>query len=842
MPSLSVFQPDHMTIYNTTDMNDYTNPNCGNHPDKIDWFKKSFEQRMALSIAQDMGHSSDLDKFRALAFAVRDELISKWLKTQQTYYQKNPKRIYYLSLEFLMGRTLGNAVINLDLEEIIRSSMEKLGLSMEDLAEIEWDAGLGNGGLGRLAACFLDSMATLELPAYGYGMRYEYGMFKQKIEKLQQQEYPDNWLRYGNPWEIQRTTHHYKVHFMGRINNYMDRNGYQHCEWVDTETVIAVAYDFPIPGFKSNTVNTLKLWAASSTREFNLQTFNAGDYIGAVLNKSQSESISKVLYPNDNNYEGKELRLKQQYFMVSASLQDILFRLVKCGNSAKELPQKAVIQLNDTHPSIAIPELMRILLDEFDFTWDDAWDITTRTFAYTNHTVLPEALETWPVSMVEKILPRHMQIIFEINQRFLDLVAAIFPGDFDRRKRMSIIGEGNTKNIRMAHLAIVGSFSVNGVAELHSKLLQQGIFRDFYVMFPEKFNNKTNGVTPRRWIRKANPGLSDLISSKIGQAWMKDLYELKKLETYIDDEDFIKNWSQVKANNKKALADIIRRKCHVDVNPESLFDVQVKRIHEYKRQLLNILHVITLYNRIKAKKTEGMVPRTVIFGGKAAPGYQMAKNIIHLINAVANLVNRDRSIGDMLKVVFIPNYGVSLAEKIIPGSDLSEQISTAGMEASGTGNMKFALNGALTIGTLDGANIEILDEVGKDNIFIFGNTAEEITELRNTGYHPSVFYEKDQELNFALDQIRKGFFSPNDPSLFVPIFECLMAECAPYFVLADYRSYLDCQSQVSETYKDQNRWQKMAILNVARMGKFSTDRTIREYSNDIWNVQPCPVV
>ncbi len=822
-------------------MKDLTQNNRLQIDERINQIQEAFEQRMALSIAHDMKFSSALDRFRALAFAIRDELIKKWLKTQDSYYRKNPKRIYYFSLEYLIGRTLSNALINLDLADVVEKAMDNLGYSLEDISEIEGDAGLGNGGLGRLAACFLDSMATLELPAFGYGIRYEFGMFEQKIEKLRQQEYPDNWLRFGTPWEIARTEKRYRVHFGGKINSYRDKDGHTHSKWVDTDTVIAMGYDIPIPGYKTETVNTLKLWAASSTREFNLQTFNAGDYIGAIINKSQSETISKVLYPNDNNYEGKELRLKQQYFMVSASLQDILDRLSKSGNTISELPEKAAIQLNDTHPSIAIPELMRILLDENGMSWDEAWGITTRTFAYTNHTVLPEALEAWPVPLIESVLPRHLQIIFEINQRFLDLVAAIFPGDFDRRARMSIIEEGEPQNVRMAHLAIVGTFSVNGVAELHSRLLREGIFRDFFEMFPERFNNKTNGITPRRWLRQANPALSRLITSKIGDAWTKDLFELKKLETFADDEAFIEEWQGVKKQNKERLAEIIWNHCHIRVDTDSIFDVQIKRIHEYKRQLLNIFHVITLYNRIKAGHTENLVPRTVIFSGKAPPGYYMAKKIIHLICSVANLVNRDRSIGNLLKVIFMPNYSVSLAERIFPGSDLSEQISTAGMEASGTGNMKFALNGALTLGTLDGANIEILEEVGEENIFIFGNTAEELIRIKKAGYVPAEYYDKDPELRQIIDQIRSGFFSPNDPTTFMPIFNALYKGTGRYYIMADYRDYITCQERISGAFQDQIDWHRKAILNVARMGKFSTDRVIDEYSREIWRVKPCPV-
>ncbi|MBU2648672.1 glycogen/starch/alpha-glucan phosphorylase [bacterium] len=808
---------------------------------KISQFKQLFEQRLALSIGKDLDHSDKLDRFRALAFAVRDEMITRWLETQQTYYDVNPKRIYFFSLEFLIGRTLRNSVINLELEDAIGEALDSLGISFEELAEMEWDAGLGNGGLGRLAACFLDSMATLELPAYGYGIRYEFGMFRQSIVNLQQQEFADNWLRYGNPWEIRRTTSKFKVHFMGRIDTYKDREGIQHSEWVDTENVIAVAYDVPIPGFRTKTVNTLRLWAAAATREFNLQTFNDGDYIGAVFGKFHSETISKVLYPNDNNYEGKELRLKQQYFMVSASLQDVLFRMEKCGDDIRNLPQKAAIQLNDTHPSIAIPELMRILVDEKDIPWEEAWDITTNTFAYTNHTVLPEALEKWPVPMLEKILPRHIQIIIEINQRFLDLVSASFPGDFEKRASMSIIEEGQPQNVRMSHLAIVGSFSVNGVAELHSRLLREGVFNHFYQLTPSKFNNKTNGVTPRRWVRLANPGLARLITSKLGEEWIKNLDQLKGLENFIADESFVNDWIEIKRGNKKTLANYILRKCQIEVNQNSMFDVQVKRIHEYKRQLLNILHVITLYNRIRFDQAKDIAPRTIIFGGKAAPGYVMAKKIIHLINSVANLINRDTAINDLLKVVFIPNYGVATAEKIIPGADLSEQISTAGMEASGTGNMKFALNGALTIGTLDGANIEILQEVGQENIFIFGKSAEELVEIKQRGYDPKAIYDNDQELQRILDQIKTGYFSPSQLTLFEPITDNLLNAADPFLVLADYRSYIECQKSVAELFKNEKKWHQTAILNVARMGKFSTDRTIREYASQIWNVEPCPV-
>jgi len=740
-----------------------------------------------------------------------------------------------------MGRTLKNNLLNLGIDTEVSQALEEIGFSLEDISELEHDAGLGNGGLGRLAACFIDSMATMELPAYAYGIRYEYGMFSQTINELQQQEHPDNWLRYGNPWEIARAEAEYKVRFFGKVKTYRDRDGKKVSAWIEAEEIIALGYDVPVPGYDCNTVNTLKLWAANSSQDFNLKTFNAGDYINAIIEKHNSETISKVLYPNDQNFEGKTLRLEQQYFMVCASLQDILKRLEKCGDDLRDLPIKAAIHLNDTHPSIAIVELMRILVDEHYMSWDEAWDITTKTFAYTNHTVLPEALEKWSVELFQTVLPRHLQIIYEINRKFLEFIQVIYPGDHARFERMSIIEEGDPKNIRMANLAIVGSFSVNGVAALHTQILKEGIFKDFYEVFPDKFNNKTNGITPRRWLKHCNKRLSDLITKKIGNGWVKNLFDLKKLEEFAKDQDFLMNWNQVKLENKKILADLIKKSCHIQVNVNSIFDVQIKRMHEYKRQLLNIFHVITLYNRIKAGKIDNFVPRTVIFGGKAAPGYKSAKDIIHLINSVANLVNRDRITKNLLNVAFIPNYGVSIAEKIFPGSDLSEQISTAGMEASGTGNMKFALNGALTIGTLDGANVEIMEEVGKENIFIFGKTVEQITEMKSKGYDPHYYYENDPELNQVLNQIRDGYFSPVRPDLFKPLFNDLLYHGDRFFVLADYRPYIDCQAAVDEAYKDKNKWLEMAVLNVARMGKFSSDRVIQEYADEIWDVDACPV-
>jgi starch phosphorylase len=751
--------------------------------------------------------------------------------------------VYYLSLEFLIGRALGNSLINLELEENCRQAMDELGMKLEELAEVESDAGLGNGGLGRLAACFLDSMATLELPAYGYGIRYEYGIFFQRFKDGYQIESPENWLRYENPWEIPRPEYLYPVDFYGRVHQYTGADGSLRVEWVDTQQLMAMAYDMPIPGYRNNTVNNLRLWAAKATREFDLSFFNEGDYIKAVENKQQSETISKVLYPSDNLYQGKELRLKQQYFFVSATLQDAVRRYIKTHNSFDNFADKVVMQLNDTHPAIAIPELMRILLDIDGMAWNDAWDITVKTFAYTNHTILPEALERWPVSLLERVLPRHMQIIYEINRRFLDQVARRFPNDSDRsrQQRMSLIEEGPEKKVRMAHLAIVGSHSINGVAALHSNLLVTQLFKDFYEFFPERFNNKTNGITQRRWLKKCNPRLASLITKSIGDGWVVRLDELKKLIPLADDAAFREDWQKVKAANKREFADYVAQNNGTRLNLDSIFDFQVKRIHEYKRQLLNALHIIALYNRIKRNPAGQFVPRTKFFGGKAAPGYYMAKLIIKLINSIAEVVNKDPAIGDRLKVVFLENYNVSLAERIFPAADLSEQISTAGTEASGTGNMKFALNGALTIGTLDGANVEIKEEVGDDNIFIFGLTTPEVFSLKQAGYKPLDYYQRDQELKQAIDMITSGFFSPGNHDLFAPIVQSLL-HVDHYLLLADFAAYIRCQEeQVCELYQRPDRWTKKAILNVANMGKFSSDRTIRQYAEEIWDVQPIPV-
>lgn len=806
--------------------------------DSIEAIQKSLANHMEYSLAKDKYSATEHDCYESLALLVRDRLVRKWIETQQAYYKYDAKRIYYLSLEFLIGRSLGNSLINIGLYENAYKSLAEMGYNLENFREIEWDAGLGNGGLGRLAACFMDSMATLQLPAYGYGIRYEYGIFFQQIINGYQVEVPDNWLRYGNPWEFGRPEYLYPVKFYGSVRQYHDEKKNLKNEWIDAEETMAMAYDTPVPGYENNTVNTLRLWAAKSTREFNLDYFNHGDYGLAVAEKDHSELISKVLYPKDDVFKGKELRLKQEYFFVSASLQDIVRRYKKAHDTFDMFTDKVAIQLNDTHPSIAIAELMRILVDIEGMNWDRAWDITVETFGYTNHTILPEALEKWPVSLIEHVLPRHIQIIYEINRRFLDTISKIYPEDGSRLSRMSIIEEGPEKRVRMSHLAIVGCHSINGVAALHSEILKNEVFRDFYELWPEKFNNKTNGITQRRWLKLCNPRLASLIDSRIGKSWTTNLYELKKLIPLADDPSFQKEWRQVKKANKEFLAEYIFKHNKIKINTDSLFDCHVKRMHEYKRQLLNVLHVVTLYNRILAGTDKSDVPRTVIFGGKAAPGYYMAKQIIKLINSVAEVVNSDPRVGDKLKIVFLRNYCVSNAEKIIPAADLSEQISTAGTEASGTGNMKFALNGALTIGTLDGANIEIKEEVGDENIFIFGLAADMISEIRSSGYDPWHYYNSNDELKQVIDMINSGFFSRKEPDMFKPIIDLLLTHNDYYMLMADYESYIKCQEYVSGTYKNSNSWTRMSILNTANMGKFSSDRTINEYAKDIWKVEP----
>jgi starch phosphorylase len=807
--------------------------------------QNQFAENMEFRLAKDKTNYTLRDAYTALALSVRDRMMRKWLRTQQQYAEKDVKKVYYLSLEFLMGRLLSNTLINLKYEKEFAELAQEIGFTQEQLRDSEKDMGLGNGGLGRLAACFLDSMATLSLPAFGYGIRYEYGIFDQDIERGYQIEHPDNWLIYGCPWEIMRPDLTYRIKFGGTVMTDIDESGHLRFSWMDTDDVLAVAYDIPIPGYGNNTVNNLRLWQAKSTEDFNFEYFNKGDYAAAVADKTESETISKVLYPNDNIDPGKVLRLKQQYFFVSATLQDII-RAYKVKHSTfKKFPDKVAIQLNDTHPSIAIPELMRILIDEEGLEWDAAWDVTTKTFAYTNHTVMAEALEKWDVALFETLLPRHLNIIYEINHRYLERARQFYPNPEDAKKiaGMSIIEEGVTKRVRMANLAIVGSHSVNGVAALHTHIIKTDIFADFYRFEPDKFNNKTNGITQRRWLKEANPYLSDLVSKKIGEDWITDLYKLKGIEKFKSDTKFQTEWNNAKRQCKNNLIQYIESRYSVKINPDSIFDSQVKRIHEYKRQLLNVLHVITLYNRIKDNPTSvDFVPRTVIFAGKAAPGYHFAKLVIKLVNSVADVVNNDPSVGDKLKVLFLKNYSVSLAEKIIPASDLSEQISTAGFEASGTGNMKFQLNGALTIGTMDGANVEIREEVGDENIYIFGLEADEVVDLKKNGYDPFMFYQSNQDLKRVLDMIQYNFFNRSEPGIFKPIFDALVHNGDKYCLLADYASYVQAQERVAAEFLDRKLWTEKSIVNVARAGKFSSDRTISEYANDIWNVKPVQIV
>ena len=803
----------------------------------VDSLRQSIARRLAFSVGKDTITATARDWFHATAFMTRDRLIERWMETMRSYYVADAKRVYYLSLEFLMGRTLMNSLLNLSIDKECSQALQQLGIDLGQVRETEADAALGNGGLGRLAACFLDSMATLNLPGYGYGIRYEYGMFAQRIEAGRQVEQPDNWLRYGNPWEFPRPEVLYQVKFGGRVVEFSDERGVPRYHWVDTEDVMAMAYDTPIPGYATSTVNNMRLWSAKASRDFDLKYFNEGNYIKAVEDKNESENLSKVLYPNDATTMGRELRLKQQYFFVCASLQDILYRYSKFHQGFEELPDKVAIQLNDTHPAIAIPELMRILVDINHLDWNKAWDITTRTFSYTNHTLMAEALETWPVEMFERILPRHLQIIYEINQRFLTAVMHSFPGDNEMRRRMSIIGEEGGKRVRMAHLAIVGSHKVNGVAQLHTELMKQTIFADFERYYPGKIINLTNGITPRRWLNQANPGLAALITTRIGGDWLKDLTQLRRLIPFAEDAQFRREFAAAKRANKQGFAAVIERSLDLAIDVDSMFDVQIKRIHEYKRQLLNLLHVVTLYKRICDNPQIETVPRTVIFSGKAAPGYTMAKLIIKLANDIAEIVNNDVRVHGRLKLVFVPNYGVSVAHKIVRAADLSQQISTAGTEASGTGNMKLALNGALTIGTLDGANIEIMNEVGAENMFIFGLTADEAAKLRASGYRPQDYYLANDELRQVIDMIARGYFSPEEPGRFKPIVDSLLAN-DHYLLLADYASYLDCQAKVEAAYRDPELWQRKAILNVANMGIFSSDRTIAQYAQQVWQAKP----
>ncbi|AHC16557.1 glycogen/starch/alpha-glucan phosphorylase [Salinispira pacifica] len=801
--------------------------------------KWDFAETLKYTMGVDSYSATEHDRYMALAYAVRDRLINQWLQTQRTHHDKDVKRVYYLSLEFLMGRAMGNNVINSGIEGAVRKALDELGYDFEELREQEIDAGLGNGGLGRLAACFIDSMATLDLPAFGYGLRYDYGIFRQEIDNGYQVEHPDDWLRNGNPWEIERPDISVEVNFGGRVVATED-NGKINYRWIDTDSVVGVAYDQPIVGYGGNTVNTLRLWGARANEEFSFYDFNAGDYAEAVADRVQAENLTRVLYPNDTLYLGKELRLKQQYFFVACSLADIIRRFKKSGKKWTELPKMAAIQLNDTHPSIAVAELMRVLIDEEGLDWDSAWDITVNTMGYTNHTLMPEALEKWSVPMFEKLLPRHLQLIYEINHRFLSKVAVKFPGDTAKLRDMSIIEEGEPKMIRMAFLAIVGSHSVNGVAALHTELLKARLVPNFASMWPERFNNKTNGITQRRFLLKSNPPLAELLTETVGDGWITQLSELEQIRSKAKDATFQKKIAKVKLEAKKRLAEYVEKDYGYKLDTSHIFDIQIKRIHEYKRQLLNALHIIMLYNRIKRGDTKDMAPRTFIFGGKAAPGYQMAKLIIKLINNIATVINNDPDVNKYLQVYFLGNYRVSLAERLIPAADVSEQISTAGTEASGTGNMKFMANGALTIGTLDGANIEIKEEAGDDNIFIFGMNADEVEALRPV-YDPYQYYLEDTEIKEALDLLFSGYFNFGEPGIFEPIRQTLFERGDNYMHLADLRSYADAHDQVVKTYNNQKKWLEMSINNIAGCGKFSSDRTIHQYAEDIWNVKPCKV-
>jgi len=780
------------------------------------------------------------DYYLALAHAVRDRMLQRWISTAAAYTANASRTVAYLSAEFLMGPHLGNNLVNLGIYATVREAMGELGLDLEALLGEEVEPGLGNGGLGRLAACFIDSLATLQIPAMGYGIRYEFGIFQQEIVDGWQVEKTDKWLRYGNPWEIVRPEWTVEVKLGGHTELYTDERGRQRRNWVPARTVSGVPYDTPILGYQTNTANTLRLWRAEAPESFDFSTFNRGDYYGAVNSKVTSENITKVLYPNDEQIKGKELRLEQQYFFVTCSLQDMLRICRQQKVPPTRFHEKFAVQMNDTHPAIAVAELMRLLVDELGLDWEEAWGITRKTLAYTNHTLLPEALERWPLDLFGRLLPRHLEIIFEINARFMDEVRVAFFGDDARVARLSLIDESGERYVRMAHLACVGSHAINGVAALHSELLKSDVLKDFYDLWPEKFGNKTNGVTPRRWMVLANPTLSEAITRRIGAGWIRDLGQLRLLEAHLEDPDFRAEWRAIKYANKVQLASIILESTGVSVNPGAIFDVQVKRIHEYKRQHLNILHVIGLYHRLKTEPGFQIEPRVFVFGGKAAPAYHLAKLIIRLITAVAEMINRDPQVHDLLKVVFLPNFSVTNGQRIYPAAELSEQISTAGKEASGTGNMKFQMNGALTIGTLDGANVEMREEVGAENFFLFGLHTREVAALKASDYRPIELYHANPELRAVIDLVREGFFSRGNTEQFRPLIDNLLYH-DPYLVLADYQAYAACQEQVDLAYRDPERWTRMSILNCARSGKFSSDRTIREYCADIWNVNPVPV-
>ena len=799
--------------------------------------KDLIRSHLKYSLARDPKTATKRDWWLATAKAVNSLIVDRMIQTQTAHHDNNAKRVYYLSLEFLMGRLLSNSMYSAGVFDQMEIALTELGVDLDLLRNEEYDMGLGNGGLGRLAACFLDSLATLDLPAVGYGIHYEFGLFKQEFRNGHQVELPDAWMRFGTPWETVRPEHATEIPVYGSVENVFDDRGNYVPRWVNTRKILGIPYDLPIPGYGTNTVNFLRLWESKASSDFNFEAFNRGGYEEALRDKNLSETISKVLYPNDKTENGKELRLVQQYFLVACTLKDIIRRFRKNNPDWATFPEKVVIQLNDTHPALAIVELMRTFQDEYAMSWDESWAIVSKTFAYTNHTLLPEALERWSVGLFQKVLPRHLQIIFEINKRFLEVVEAKWPGDVAKKRALSLIEEGHVQMVRMANLSVVGSFSVNGVAALHTELLRKDLFPEFDALYPGKFNNKTNGITPRRWLLACNPGLSHLITSKIGTGWETHLDKLRGLEQWADDPAFQDAFMAVKHANKVELADIIRNECGVEVNPSALFDVQIKRLHEYKRQHLNLLHILGLYRRLLQNPDLDVVPRVFIFAAKAAPGYDIAKCIIHAINAIGAKINNDERIKDKLKVVFLPNYRVSLAQRIVPAADLSEQISTAGKEASGTGNMKLALNGALTIGTLDGANVEIREEVGEENIFIFGMTVEEVNALWAKGYKPHDVYAANEELKAVVDWVGSNYFTPDEPGSLSMLRDNLLGG-DPFLVLADYAAYSECQSRVEAAFRDKARWAKMAILNTARMGKFSSDRTISEYANEIWKLEP----
>jgi len=803
--------------------------------------KALIQGSLKFSLARDSSTATKRDWWLATSKAVQSMIVERMIATAAVHHNKNVKRVYYLSLEFLMGRLFSNNLYSAGVNDDMTHALEELGLDYEELRHEEYDMGLGNGGLGRLAACFLDSLATLDLPAIGYGIHYQYGLFRQEFRNGYQVELPDAWMQYGTPWEIVRPEHATEIQVYGYVENVFDDRGNYVPRWMGWKKLVGIPYDIPVPGYGTNTVNFLRLWESRAPEEFDFEAFNRGGYEEAVREKNHSETISKVLYPNDKTDSGKELRLLQQYFFVACSLKDIIRRFRRANEDWQDFPEKVAIQLNDTHPAIAVVELQRVLHDEYGMPWDDAWYIVTSTFAYTNHTLLPEALEKWTVGLFQKVLPRHLQIIFEINKRFLEQVDAKWPGDTDMKQKLSLIEEGGVQMVRMAHLSVVGSHSVNGVAELHTELIKKQLFPEFDILYPGKLNNKTNGITPRRWLLACNPRLSELITSKIGHGWERDLDKLRALESFAEDPQFQADFMNVKQANKLDLARIIKRDCGIAVNPASLFDVQIKRLHEYKRQHLNLLHILALYRRLLQKPGLEITPRVFVFAAKAAPGYDMAKCIIKAINAVGKCINNDKRIEDKIKVVFLPNYRVSLAQRIVPAADLSEQISTAGKEASGTGNMKLALNGALTIGTLDGANVEIKEEVGDENIFIFGLTVEGVNALLDNGYDPQDFLQKSEELHAVVDWVGSNYFTADEPPNVLSMLRDNLYYSDPFLCLADFESYSECQKKVDVAFREKSRWAKMAILNTARVGKFSSDRAIREYARDIWKVESVSV-